>query len=154
MEHHIERHDFSVHGNKECHVCRNILENESESDDELPLTSATPPSSVYTSRSSSSLSSEPPCQKCNARLNEEEEKLADIEYLVDVTKTKSRRRARAGISGGAGGRLDVGVCEHRLQRKHGGCRVCYECSRCKAGWLTTLSIIFSQYYLHIESCHV
>ena len=64
------------------------------------------PASLYTSRCPSSVSSGPA----------EEEKLADIEYLIDVPTVRARTAAG---------------CDHRLERKHGGCRVCYQCSRCK-----------------------
>ena len=127
LEDHIQRHDFSVHGNRECSVCRNILENESEEDFEIPSSSASPTSlSLYTDRSSSSLSSEPVTQKYDRR-TKGDEKLADIEYLVDVPKA----------GGKAGAREKVAACDHRLQRKHGGCRVCYECSICKGRFRET-----------------
>ena len=121
LEDHITRHDSSVHGNKECHVCRNIMENDSEFDEEMSSCSSSPsPASLSTSRSSSSLSSgpnpAPPCEKCRENLSEEE-KLADIEYLVDV-QPPVRTKTSAG-------------CQHRLERKHGGCRVCYQCSLCR-----------------------
>ena len=85
------------------------------------------PASLYTSRSCSSLSSgyapapAPPCEKCK---DKEEEKLADIEYLVDVPKVRTKTPAG---------------CEHRLERKHGGCRVCYQCSLCKEIFLKKIS---------------
>ena len=44
--------------------------------------------------------------------------LADIEYLIDVPTVRSKSKTDPG-------------CEHRLERKHGGCRVCYQCSLCK-----------------------
>ena len=94
----------------------------------MPSTSTSPSSlSLYTARSSSSLSSEPAFENSKARGVEEDGKLADIEYLVDVprTRTKTRGRARERAGDRAGG------CDHRLQRRHGGCRVCYECSLCK-----------------------
>ena len=77
------------------------------------------PASLYTSRSSSSMSSghspPPACKKCQDNLTREE-KLADIEYLIDVPTVRARTAAG---------------CDHRLERKHGGCRVCYQCSLCK-----------------------
>ena len=85
------------------------------------------PASLYSSRSCSSVSSghkpPPACEKCQDNLAREE-KLADIEYLMDVPRVTTKTLAG---------------CEHRLQRKHGGCRVCYQCSLCKEIFLKKTS---------------